>query len=66
MSGSGWFWIEKHAFIGGFSQGSTLNATLFILYTNNFCDHNIFNISIYADETAVNSKCDQAIYVAMA
>ena len=39
---------------------SILGPTLFLLYTNDLPDDVIFNIAIYADDTNLLSKCDQA------
>ena len=41
-------------------QGSILDFTLFLLYINDLPDDVIWNIAIYADDTALYSKCDQA------
>ena len=41
-------------------QGSILSPTLFLLYINDLPDDVIINIAIYADNTTLSSKCDQA------
>ena len=44
----------------GVPQGFILSPTLFLLYMNDLHDDVICTIAIYADDTTVYSKCDQA------
>ena len=44
----------------GVPQGSILGPTFFLLYINDLPDDAICNITIYAADTTLYSKCDQA------
>ena len=44
----------------GVPQGSIFGCTVFLLYINDLLDDVICNIAIYADDTTLYSKCDQA------
>ena len=45
---------------GVLPQGSILVPTLFLLYINDLPDNGISDIAIYAPDTTLYSKCDQA------
>ena len=52
--------LQEYPVNSGVPQGSILGRTLFLLYINNFPDGVICDIAIYADDTTLYSKCDQA------
>ena len=54
------FHKNNQAPVSNISQGSILGLALFLLYINDLPDNVIFNIAIYADDTTLYSKCDQA------
>ena len=51
---------QEYPVNGGVAQGSILGPTLFLLYINNLPDNVICNIAVYAGDTTLYSKCDQA------
>ena len=50
---------QEYPVNAGVPQGSTLGHTLFLLYINDL-PNVICDIAIYADDTTLYSKCDQA------
>ena len=51
---------QEHPVNAGVPQDSILGPTFFLLYTNDLPDDVICNIAIYADDTTLYSKCNQA------
>ena len=51
---------QEYPVNAGVPQGSILGSTPFLLYINDLPDDVTCNIAIYADDTTLYSKCDQA------
>ena len=51
---------QEYPVNAGLPQGSILGPTLFLLYINNFPEDRICDIAMYADDSTLYSKCDQA------
>ena len=52
--------LQEYSINAGVPQGSILGPTPFPLYINDLPDNVICDIAIYADDTILYSKCDQA------
>ena len=51
---------QEYPVNAGVLQGSILGSTLFFLYINGLSDDVNCNIAIYANDTTLYTKCDQA------
>ena len=51
---------QEYPVNAGVPEGSIIGPTLFLLYINDLIDEVICNIAIYADDTTIYSKCEQA------
>ena len=51
---------QEYRVNAGVPQGSILDPSLFLVYINDFPDDAFSNIAIYADDTTLYAKCDQA------
>ena len=51
---------QEYPVNAGVPQGSILRPTLFLLYINGLSDDFICDITIYADDATLYSKCDRA------
>ena len=54
---------QEYAVVIGVPQGSILGSDLFILNISHLPNNVICNITFYANDTALYSKCDQASYL---
>ena len=54
---------QEYSVNAGVPRGSTLGHILFLLYINDLPDYLICDIAIYADDTTLYSKCNQASHL---
>ena len=52
---------QEYSVNAGVPQGSVLGTGLFLLYVIDLPDDIICDITIYADDTTIYSKCDQDV-----
>ena len=52
--------LQEYPNNAGIPQGTILGPTPFLLYINDLSHHGICNITIYADDTTLYCKFDQA------
>ena len=57
-----WFWksLQEYPVNAGVPNGSIPGPALSLLYINDLPDDVVCDIAIYADDTTLYSKCDQA------
>ena len=55
-----WKTSQEYPVNPGILEGSIIDLACFLLHINNHPDDFICNIAIYADDTTLYSKCDQA------
>ena len=51
---------QEYLVSAGVPEGSILGPTFFLLCINDLPDDAVCNIAVYADDTTLYSKCDQA------